>query len=148
MAVLNRPFDRVQATASTSLRVGPVLLVAVVAIVIVALLQVVQTSDATTSSFAIQQLEQEKLELRTRTSQLEAEIAALSSLSRSEQEARERLGLEPAAAQQSLKVNVPWPGADQQLLPTRFAPDEEPDVVERSDRSGWWRDLLELLPFY
>ena len=148
MAVLNRPFDRVPATASTSLRVGPVLLVAVVAIVIVALLQVVQTSDAATSSFAIQQLEQERLELRTRTSQLEAEIAALSSLSRIEQEARERLGLEPAAAQQSLQVNVPWPGADQQLLPTRFAPDEEPEVVEQSDGSGWWRDLLELLPFY
>ncbi len=148
MAVLNRPFARVPATASTSLRVGPVLAVAAVAIVIVALLQVVQTSDAASSNFAIQQLEQEKLELRTRTSQLEAEIAALSSLSRIEQEARERLGLEPAAAQQSLQVNVPWPGADQQLLPTRFAPAEEPEVVEQSDGSGWWRDLLELLPFY
>jgi cell division protein FtsL len=125
-----------------------VLLVAVAAIVIVALLQLVQTSDAATSNFAIQQLEREKLELRTRTSQLEAEIAALSSLSRIEQEARERLGLEPAAAQQSLQVNVPWPGADQQLLPTRFAPDEEPEVVEQSDGSGWWRDLLGLLPFY
>ncbi len=148
MAVLNRPFDRIPATASTSLRVGPVLLVAVVAIVVVALLQLVQTSDAATSNFAIQKIEQERLELRTRTSQLEAEIAALSSLSRIEQEARERLGLEPAAAQQSLQVNVPWPGADQQLLPTRFAPDEEPEVVEQSDGSAWWRDLLELLPFY
>ena len=148
MAVLNRPFDRVPATASTSLRAGPVLLVAVVAIVMVALLQLVQTSDATTRNFAIQQLEQERLELRTRTGQLEAEIAALSPLSRIEQEARERLGLEPAAAQQSLQVNVPWPGAGQQLLPTRFVPEEEPVVVEQSDGSVWWRDLLELLPFY
>lgn len=148
MAVLNRPFDRVPATTSTSLRVGPVLLVAVAAIFIVALLQLVQTSNATTSNFAIQQLEQERLELRTRTGQLEAEIAALSSLSRIESEARERLGLEPAVAQQSLQVNVPWPGADQQLLPTRFAPDEKPEVVEQSGGSVWWRDLLELLPFY
>ena len=148
MAVLNRPFDRAQAKANTSLRAGPVLVVAVVAIVVVALLQLVQTSDAATSNFAIQKIEQERLELRTRTSQLEAEIAALSSLSRIEREARERLGLEPATAQQSLQVNVPWPGADQQLLPTRFAPDEEPEVVEQSDGSGWWRDLLELLPFY
>ena len=147
MAVLNRPFDRVQAKESTSLRAGPVLLVAVVAIVIVALLQLVQTSEAATSNFAIQQLEEDRLEFRTRTSQLEAEIAALSSLSRIEQEARDRLGLEPAAAQQSLKVNVAWPGADQQQLPTRFAPDEEPDVAEQSGGPGWWGDLLELLPF-
>ena len=127
---------------------GRVLLVAGVIVVVVALLQLMQSSEAVTSSFAIQRLGSERLELRTRVSQLEAEIASLSSLSRIEREAQDRLGLEPAAGQQSVQVNVPWPAANQQFLPSRYAPPETAAADERPEESGWWRDLLELLPFY
>lgn len=147
MAVLNRTLSRTQPKASTALRLGPVLLVAGLVVLIIALLQVVQTSEATTTSFAIQRRQQEKLELEASVRQLEAEVAALSSLSRIEQEAR-RLGLEPPQAQESVVVNVAWPEADQQRLPTRYAPvGEEPIEVKRED-SSWWQDLLKLLPFY
>ena len=127
---------------------GRVLLVAGVIVVVVALLQLMQSSEAVTSSFAIQGLGSERLELRTRVSQLEAEIAALASLSRVEREAQERLGLEPAAGQQSGQVNVPWPAANQQMLPTRFAASEAAAAEAPADESGWWRDLLDFLPFY
>ncbi len=149
MAVLNRTLERAQPKATVSLRLGPVLLVAGLAIVIIALLQVVQTSEATTTSFAIQELEQERLELETSVRQLEAEVAALSSLSRIEQEAR-RLGLEPPQARESVEVNVAWLAADEERLPTRFAPGEQGQagVDGHPDSSGWWRDLLKLLPFY
>lgn len=143
MAVLDHPFPALRTTPR--LRLAPVLIVAALAIITVALLRVVQTSDVATTNFHIQQLEQERLEMRTRVGQVEAQIAALSSLSRIEREARERLGLEPPAAQRTVAVNVPWPAAEQQL-PTRFAPDEDVAVDEQG--SAWWRDLLHLLPFY
>ena len=145
MVLLNRALERPQ-RLSASLHPRQVLAVAGVVIVIVALLQLLQTSDAATSSFAIQQLERNKVELRARVSQLEADIASLSSLTRIEQEGQKRLGLVPPAGRQQLQVNVPWPAEDQQWLPTRFAPDEKPRVSEQD--SPWWRDLLKLLPFY
>lgn len=147
MAVLNRTLSRTQPKATAALRLGPVLLVAGLVVLIIALLQVVQTSEATTTSFAIQRLQQEKLELEASVRQLEAEVAALSSLSRIEQEVR-RLGLEPPQAQESVVVNVAWSEASEQRLPARFAPvGEEPIEVKRED-SSWWQDLLKLLPFY
>lgn len=146
MAILDRTVVRSQPKAVASVRLGPVLLAAGAVIVAVGLLQLVQTSRATTASFAIQRLEQEKLELEAAVRQLEAEVASLSSLARIEQEAG-RLGLGPPQARESVEVNVAWP-ADGQRLPTRFAPGEngEPGVGEQG--SSWWRDLLELLPFY
>lgn len=130
------------------MRLGPVLLVAGLAVVIIALLQLSQRSEATTTSFAIQGLEQEKLELETTVRQLEAEVAALSSLSRIGREAT-RLGLEPAKARESIQVNVVWSAVDDGLLPTRFAPAGEVEAKEegRSEQSAWWRQLLKLLPF-
>ncbi len=130
------------------MRLGPVLLVAGLAVVIIALLQLSQRSEATTTSFAIQGLEQEKLELETTVRQLEAEVAALSSLSRIEREAT-RLGLAPAEARELLQVNVASAAVDDGLLPTRFAPAGEVEAKEegRSEQSAWWRQLLKLLPF-
>ncbi|OGO51007.1 MAG: hypothetical protein A2148_02430 [Chloroflexi bacterium RBG_16_68_14] len=147
MAVLNRTLSRTQPKATAALRLGPVLLAAGLVILAIALLQLVQTSEATTTSFAIQQRQQEKLELEASVHQLEAEVAALSSLSRIEQEAR-RLGLEPPQAQESVVVNVAWPEADRQRLPTRYAPLEEEPIDVKREGSSWWQDLLKLLPFY
>lgn len=147
MAVQNRALDRPQRVTGISLGIRPGLIAVGVAILVVALLQLVQTSDAVTTNFSIQNLEQDRLELRTQVSQLEADIASLSSLSRIQRVAEEELGLEAPVAQQSLQVNVPWPAADGQRLPTRYAPDEELQQVQASDQPAWWQDLLSLLPF-
>jgi cell division protein FtsL len=108
----------------------------------------VQTSQATTTNFSIQRLDQQKLELEAEVSGLEAQVAALSSLSRIEREAR-RLGLTAPAARRSVLVNVPWPGGAA-LLPAQFVParEDEAEVEGHSDSSEWWETLLKPLPFY
>ena len=148
MAVVNRSIARAGARPAPSLRLVPVLLIAGAAIVIIGLLQIVQTSEATTASFAIQRLEQRRLELEASVRGLEADVAALSSLERIERESQ-RLGLVPPAAQETVEVNVPRTGGDEHLLPSRFAPAGEGMVEEdtSSDGSAWWDDLQDLLPF-
>ncbi len=119
------------------------LIAAGLAIVGAGLLQVVQTSNVTSTGYEIQGLEEARLEWSARVHQLEAEVASLASLERVEQEARGRLGLVPAERRLYLEVNAPVP--PQQILPTRFAPAEPP---EESSSGSWWQDLLDLLPFY
>lgn len=147
MAVLNRTLAPPKPKTSTALRVGPILLVAGASIIIIGLLRVVQTSQATTANFAVQELQQEKLELETSVRQIEAEVAGLSSLARIEREAK-RLGLVTPAAYESVDVNVAWEAAGERL-PTRFAPEESEEADGgHPDGSPWWRDLLRHLPFY
>lgn len=107
-----------------------------------------QTSQATTTNFSIQRLDQQKLELEAEVSGLEAQVASLSSLSRIEREAR-RLGLTAPAARRSVLVNVPSPGGEA-LLPAQFAPakEDEAGMEGHSDSSEWWETLLKPLPFY
>jgi cell division protein FtsL len=147
VAVLNRTLARTRPKAMASSHWRQVLLVALAAVVVIALLEVVQTSQATTHSFAIQRLEQQKLELTTGVQQLEAEVASLSSLSRIEGEAQ-RLGLEAAQTRESVEVNVAWTAADEGRLPTRFAPGEQEEAEVDRQGSSWWRDLLKPLSFY
>jgi len=156
MAILNRTIARTQAKAATSsariqakaptssIRLGPALLAAALAIVAIAILQLYQTSRATTASFKMQALEQQKLVLDTSVRQLEADVASLSSLARIEQEAN-RLGLAPAQARDTVQVNVP-PPQQGVGLPTRFEPKTEEAAVGGQDAS-WWHTLRKLLPF-
>jgi len=148
VAVANRSIARSGAKAPPQLRLVPVLLLAGAAIVVIGLLQIVQTSEATTASFAIQRLEQRRLELDASVRGLEADVAALSSLERIDREAQ-RLGLAPPRAQETIEVNVPWPGAEEDRLPSRFAPAAEGEAGEdgSSGGSAWWEGLLDLLPF-
>ena len=145
MAVVSRTISPPQQQTSTSIavRFGPFLLIAVAALVIVGLLRVVQTSQATTAGFAVQVLQQDKLEVETALRQLEADVGLLSSLERIEREAL-RLGLAPAAEQASVRVNVAMPAANG--LPTRFAPEDAEEGTDSGARS-WWRSLLKPLPF-
>ncbi|MEX0786010.1 MAG: hypothetical protein WD939_05185 [Dehalococcoidia bacterium] len=137
-----------QRKAAKAWRIGPILAAAGAAIVVIGLLRIVQTSQATTASFAVADLQQEKLELETSVRQMEAEVANLSSLARIERDAA-RLGLAPAVAFDALTINVAWPEASEALLPTRFAPEEsEVAVDDHAGGSAWWEDLLESLPFY
>ena len=144
MAVISRTISPPQQQASIAVRFGPLLLIAVAALIIVGLLRVVQTSQATTAGFAVQALQQDKLELETALRQLEADVAMLSSLERIEREAQ-RLGLAPPAAQASVRVNVALAAAN--TLPTRFAPAEDAEESAGSGATSWWRSLLKPLPF-
>jgi len=145
MAILNRTIAQSQAKAAgPSLRIAPLLAAAGLMIVAIAVLQLYQTSRATTASFNMQQLEQQKLELDTSVRQLEAEVAALSSLRRIEQEAG-RLGLQPAQVRSSVQVNVA-PPPEGVGLPTRYEPKTEEAEVGEHD-APWWHKLRKLLPF-
>jgi hypothetical protein len=88
----------------------------------------------------MQQLEEERVELTAEIHQLEAEVAALASLDRTERAARERLGMVPAGRLTYVSVNVESPG--EALLPR--------PIVSVSPEAGrespWWQDLLESLP--
>lgn len=155
MAVVQRTIAATQQkVGGRRLQLVPILLIAAAAVVVIGLLRIVQTSQATTASFAMQSLQQEKLELETSVRQLEAEVASLSSLERIERDA-ERLGLTQPEQVSHVQVNVAWPSEAGDLLPERFAPDGEEDAAApaaaaedgSSDGSGWWQDLLGLLPF-
>jgi len=133
------------------LHLMPLLTVAAALVIVLGLLRVVQTSQATTASFAMQSLQQEKLELETNVKQLEAEVATLSSLERIDREAT-RLGLELPVRVSYVSVSVARPATTGDLLPARFAPVDEDaalaDVDGSPDDAGWWQQLLDSLPFY
>jgi cell division protein FtsL len=144
MAVLSRTLARAQ--PRSALKVAPVLLGAAALIAVLSLIRVLQTSEATTAAFSMQQLEQEKVELEASVRQIEAEVAGLSSLERVEREAQ-RMGLLPPVARQSVTINVPWPEQDGGQLPSRFAPRGESADVEETSDSSWWDDVVDALPF-
>jgi cell division protein FtsL len=146
VALLSRALPRSHSGPAPQLRPGLALLVAAIVIVAIGLLQIVQTSQATTTNFSIQRLEQEKLELQTSVSNLEAQVAALSSLSRIEREAK-RLGLTTPAERRTVQVNVPWPGGEA-MVPAGVLPARQDEAGEQTDSSEWWETLLKPLPFY
>jgi cell division protein FtsL len=152
VAILNRTVNRAISRAEapltiSSLRIGPVLLAVGAVIAVVGLLQLMQTSRATTASFKIEQLEQQKLELETSVSQLEVDVAGLSSLSRVQQEAQ-RLGLRPPAAREVVEVSVPGPTGDSTQIPARFLPKDEPKPAAGEQKSSPWHDLLKRIQFH
>ncbi len=67
-------------------------------IALVGLLQVVQTSGATTTGYSLQTPGAGAARAQAQVHQLEAEVAALTSIERIESEARGRLGMVPPAA--------------------------------------------------
>jgi hypothetical protein len=108
----------------------------------IALLQVVQSSSFAYRGQELQLLEGRQNQLSAEINVLEAEIAALSSLERTERAARERLGMVPALPPSYLAVDVEAPSGP--LLPrplvelTLAEPEPEP----------WWQSLLRGLSFH
>lgn len=137
-------------TEGRRLHLMPLLIVAAALVIVLGLVRIVQTSQATTAGFAMQTLQQEKLELETSVKQLEAEVATLSSLERIEREAT-RLGLELPSQVSYTSVNVAWPGRAVDLLPARFAPVDGDAALAGEegspDDAGWWQYFLNSLPF-
>jgi cell division protein FtsL len=123
--------------------VRPVLLGAFLIVARIGLLQVAQTSNATTTGYTLNRLEQQRQDVQAQVHQLEAEVASLTSMDRIQAEAQGRLGMVPAGTVINLEVHKPPP--DQQLIPRRFAP--EPKAPQPTSTS-WWQSLVRLLPFH
>ena len=116
------------------------LVITITLAVTIALLQVLQSSNFANTGHQLQLLEQQKTDLTAQQHQLEAEVAALASLDRTERAARDRLGMVPARNIQYVAVNVEAP--DEPLLPRpllKLKPTETPS-------EPWWRSLIKALP--
>ncbi len=148
MAILNRAIAHAEAeVAAPSVRLKPLLFALGALIVIVAVAQLVQTSRATTASFKIEQLQKQELELETTVSQLEVQVAGLSSLARVQQEA-ERLGLGPPVSREVVGVSVPGPSGDSAQIPARLLQTETIDAqAGKQESSSWWDGMFSQLPF-
>jgi hypothetical protein len=121
-----------------------VLPVAIAIIVALGLVRIIQSSEATTTNYSIQDLEQQQLEARTVNSELEGDIARLSSLDRIQREA-ERLGFVRPEDQDLVTVNAPPP--ELEIPGPGSAGEREESTGEGADDSGWLDDALDLLPF-
>ena len=108
----------------------------------IALLQVVQSSGQANVGQKLQRLEQERTQLAAQNRELEAEVAALSSLDRVERAAKERLGMVPARKVEYLSVTVEAPSDP--LLPR---PIIRPAAAPAPGDEPWWRSLIKALPF-
>jgi hypothetical protein len=89
----------------------------------------------------MQRLETQKSDLNAQIHELEAEVAALSSLDRTERAARERLGMAPARAIEHLEVDVAPPSGV--LLPRPLVAPE----TTGTDSEPWWLSFVRVLPF-
>jgi hypothetical protein len=99
------------------------------------------SSTFTYTGQKLQQLEGQKADLQARVYQLEADVAALASLDRTERIARERLGMVPARDGEFISVSVEAPGGA--LLPRPLL---ELQAPYESPAEPWWRELLARLP--
>jgi cell division protein FtsL len=119
----------------------PALLIAFLVVACVGLLQVLQTSNATTNGYTLQRLQQERFDKQAEVHTLEAEVALLTSIDRIDKEARGRLGMVPATSTMTLEVHKQPPA--QQLVPLRFITTSTTAKVESR---SWWQKLLGLVP--
>ena len=138
--LIPRPLSR---PLSQPLSLRPVLLGAFLVIALVGLLQVTQTSGVTSTGYSLRGLERERLARQAHVHQLEAEVAALTSMERIEREARGRLGMVAPAEGEMLEGHTPPPA--QPPVPQRYSP----EVAESTPKAGSWQQrLLRLLPFH
>ena len=117
---------------------------AVILAAAIAALQVFQLSGFANTGETMQRLERERVDTAARVSSLEAEVAALSSLDRTERAARERLGMVPAKQIIHLQVGVPAPEGP--LLPA-FQSKAVP-AADQAEQQSFWRRLLEAIPLF
>ncbi|HWC30946.1 MAG TPA: septum formation initiator family protein [Dehalococcoidia bacterium] len=142
MATLDRlgPAPAVSGLPASTWRPRRAIAVALIAAAAIALLQVVQSSSFAHTGQQMRRLETERATLKAEVYDLEAEVAALSSLERTERAAKERLGMIQARTINYMAVEVEAPSGP--LLPRPLVtpptapPPEEP----------WWESALRALP--
>ncbi len=115
--------------------------VAMVLAAAIAALQVFQSSGFANAGQQIQRLQAEQADSTAQIHQLEADVAALSSLDRVERQARDRLGMVPA--RNIVYLDVPVAAPDQPLLPRPILKPGAPFVPATTP---WWQRLLRALP--
>lgn len=103
------------------------------------LLLLMQTARVAALSHEVRQLHQTKEDWQRRNAQLTAEIAALASLNRIEQEARSRLGMVPATSHFFVTVERP-PSAPEEIKTQSYS--GETTVTIEHQNSPWWENLL------
>jgi cell division protein FtsL len=140
MATLDRLAPPSAAQAAPAWSPRRAIVIAFFIAIAIALLQVAQTSGFAHTGQTMQRLETQKADLRAQVHELEAEVAALSSLERTERAARERLGMGPARAVEFLQVGVPAPSGV--LLPRPLVG----PVSTETDDDPWWLPLVRMLP--
>ena len=141
MATLDRlgPAPALAQPASTW-RPRRALAVTLTAVAAIALLQVVLSSNSAHTGRTLQRLELERTTLKAEVYDLEAEVASLASLDRTEQVAREKLGMIRARNVEYLSVGVDAPSGA--LLPRPLVtPSEDQPAGE-----PLWQSLLKALP--
>ena len=120
-----------------------VLTMAAVGVGLAALLALIQSSDATTTSARVQRLEDQLTDWEARTQELQVEVATLGGLERIEREARERLKM--VTPEDTIYVTIDEPGPEPARLPSRFLPPPQPSGTSGGD--SLWEKLFGWLPW-
>src|SRR5262245_53353468 len=115
--------------------------VAVTLATAIAVFQVFQSSGIANTGEHMHQLETERADSSARVKNLEAEVAALSSLDRIDRAARDRLGMVPARNISYVNVAVPAPSGP--LLPRPVAAKPTPEVSR-----PFWERVLKAMPVF
>jgi cell division protein FtsB len=129
-----------EAQSSSTWRPRRAIAVALLVAATIALLQVVQSSSFAHTGQQMRRLDADRTALKAEVYDLEAEVASLASLDRTEQVAREKLGMIRARNVSYLSVGVQAP--EGVLLP-------RPLVVPAEDSNAgesWWVSLYKALP--
>ncbi len=141
MATLDRLAPPPAALGSSTWSPRRAIIVTLTVAVIIALLQVLQSSSFAHTGHQLQRLEAQKTQMQAEMHTLEAEVAALASLDRTERAARDRLGMVPARNIQYVSVSVEAP-ADP-LLPRPLLNNAR---QVQTPSEPWWRSLYKALP--
>jgi cell division protein FtsL len=119
-----------------------ILIISALAIGLAALVPLVGSSFATTTSGNVDRLEQERFDWQARVQERELEVAASAGLNRVEEIARKDLGMvEP---QETHYVTVPLPAPEPRRLPARYLP-QSPEETG-SEPALWERVVDWVLP--
>ena len=142
MATLERlaPAPTVSGLPATTWKPRRAIAVALLAAAAISLLQVVQSSGFAHTGQQLQRLETQRATLKAEVYDLEADVAALSSLDRTERAAKERLGMIQARNITYMSVDVESPSGPLLPRPLVAPPTHYPQG------EPWWQSLIKALP--
>ncbi len=151
MALVHRPIWRAPSIPLNRIGGARLLLAAAIAaLIIVALFQVRQLSNVTTTGYQLNELNSVRAQKQAENHALEADVARLSGLGYVEWTARVKLHMLPPQRTLYLDVNHSVP--DSMSLPTRFLAEVRgtdaatPPVA--TDNEPFWKRVLRLAPFF
>lgn len=114
---------------------------ALLALAVVGLVQVLQTTQVAATGYEVRALEREQENLDADIRLLEAQIAASSNLDRIQKDATTRLGM--VRAEQKIRVAQDVPAPAIVPLPRRYVPAQ---VHEDPPPVAWWERVLGVIP--